>query len=73
MDTDSITLAVTRMERDEGSVAIFSGTDIETGDEVHFVVEHGFVSDLLQAIASDLEPQVAIEEWQVWRRIPATA
>ena len=67
-DTDTITLTVTPEglpEADTGSVLIFTGTDPETGENIHFAVDHRPANDIIAIVSDEGEAQVAIESWQI--------
>ena len=72
MDDEMMTVTATGLvHHDGGSLTIFKGIEDATGDEIRFVVEHRFVNDLFWSVAGGEEPQVAVPEWAVVRRVYA--
>jgi hypothetical protein len=64
---DTTEAIVTALRSDQGSVVIFEATmQNEVGDvEITFAVDHGYAHALVDALARDEEPLVALESWQI--------
>lgn len=60
-----MTFSEVRVERDEGSVVMFSGVDEETGQRRSFVVDHRYAQAIVDAM-SDGEPlELELEPYQL--------
>ena len=71
MDEEYLTVIATKVLADEGSVLIFAGIDVETGDEVRFVCDHSVAEPIWWAITAGEEPECAVPDWAVVRRVRA--
>lgn len=68
IDTDDLMEAtVTSLRHDGGSVVIFNAiTQNEVGDvEITFACERRYAEDLVDALAREEEPVVALASWQI--------
>ena len=74
MDEEYIMVTAMGIHYDDGgSVVIFEGIEDETGDVIRFGVDQRHAYALYQACANGESPVVAVPEWSLIRRIPASA
>lgn len=57
-------VAIYAFIRDEGSVVVFAGTDVETGRDVYIGVDHRPAQAIVGALDFE-DPLVEVEPWQV--------
>jgi hypothetical protein len=71
MEEEYLTVIAKQVLVDDGSVLIFEGIDVETGDEVRFVCDHSVAEPIWWAITAGEEPECAVPDWAVVRRVRA--
>lgn len=53
---------------DDGSVVIFVGDSIVTGDRITFAVDHRVAADMIEQLELEIIDRVAVESWQILGR-----
>ena len=61
----AIRVYVQSVARDEGTIVIFSGFDVDTDLPVMFACDHRYAQDIANAIQKGEGPITTIEPWQV--------
>jgi hypothetical protein len=71
MEDEYLTVAAKRCLTNEGTVLIFEGIEVATGDEVRFVVDHRVAEPIWWSLTAGEEPECAVPTWAVVRRVVA--